>query len=476
MSSIRTDGVPTSDRSFDPDDFVRRAASEIRVQRPRSERWTDIYLVVVIGAALLAWGWGFANALHAQVVMLVEAAAPSGALHREAAPWLGPGAPVVGAVALFLGVWGLVLRTLLAFGPLGIDPVRAFWVWRLPTRPAGRWSGTTWVFLSGSLLCCGGTGVCLGFMFVWLGQAPWWVVLALLAVGCLGGVACFFLAVRMQARRAEVTRAGDLPGWELRRAGTAARHLRNSALLASGAGMREALDAARARRQCDRSAAGTIPPWVRGPCRALLYATYAAEDVPRAARSHLTAVAAVLLALVLFSQTVLLAAWAALLVIAFRGLRTGTAYTGDVASGSAAERLFPLTPTASAWIHLTVPCVVNAVILGTTSLLTAIACQVPAVPLALLGLASGVGVGATGVRRMLSPPPDPAEPPAETVIGPVPRGQLSAAFRGVPAVLLLSALIAVTLMNTALWPATFRIAAVLVGIALLLALRTGRRV
>lgn len=122
------------------------------------------------------------------------------------------------------------------------------------------------------------------------------------------------------------------------------------------------------------------------------------------------------------------------------------------------------------------PCVVNAVILGTTSLLTAIACQVPAVPLALLGLASGVGVGATGVRRMLSPPPDPAEPPAETVIGPVPRGQLSAAFRGVPAVLLLSALIAVTLMNPALWPATFRIAAVLVGIALLLALRTGRRV
>jgi len=43
-------------------------------------------------------------------------------------------------------------------------------------------------------------------------------------------------------------------------------------------------------------------------------------------------------------------------------------------------------------------------------------------------------------------------------------------------VLLLSALIAVTLMNPALWPATFRIAAVLVGIALLLALRTGRRV
>ncbi|MFW6188778.1 MAG: hypothetical protein ACOC84_12375, partial [Actinomycetota bacterium] len=92
----------------------------------------DAYVWVLVGAAVVAWIWGGVSGVGAQLGTVVAASAPGGALHREAAAWLGPGFPLLGAVVLVLAACAGTVRALLVLGPVGIGPDRAFWVWRLP--------------------------------------------------------------------------------------------------------------------------------------------------------------------------------------------------------------------------------------------------------------------------------------------------------------------------------------------------------
>ena len=93
-----------------------------------------------------------------------------------------------------------------------------------------------------------------------------------------------------------------------------------------------------------------------------------------------------------FAHTVVLAGWAALLVVGYRGLGRGTAYLSDLRAGAAAERNLPIGATAAALVHLVVPCALNAAVLAAAAVLAGLAAGTSWAALMLLGAVTGAEV------------------------------------------------------------------------------------
>ncbi|WP_144836787.1 hypothetical protein [Kocuria rosea] len=176
-----------------------------------------------------------------------------------------------------------------------------------------------------------------------------------------------------------------------------------------------------------------------------------------------------------FAHTVVLAGWAALLVVGYRGLSRGTAYLGDLRAGAAAERNLPIAPTAAALVHLVVPCALNAAVLAAVALLGGVAAGTSWGVMMLLGAVAGVGIGAVGLYRALGPEPDHTQPPIDTPLGPVPAAQLIGYSRGLILVPALLAAPATVLLHPTTWPAALAAALALTATAVALAISTDRQ-
>lgn len=477
---LRTVASVAGDReaapAFDADGFLRVARAAARARVPRTDRFVDAYILVLVGAALAAWVWGAVSAMGAQVGSLLEASGPGGPLHRAPAAWLGPGVPWLGVTALVLLAWAGLVRALLVLGPVGIAPDRVFWIWRLPGTDDREAVRALHRLLALTATAAGLLSGCAAIVARWAGAwgpeglGMWVTVLTVCGTGL--GAGAVLLAGRLQASRAGVSRVGQLPGWELRRAGARTRYLGNAVRLASAPDLRQSLSGA------DQSAVhrpgGRIPGWVRGPRRALLYTALTAETRTawlRRAGLDLTVVAVLLVA---FPKAVLLGAWAGLLFVAYRGLGRGVAYVTDMRAGTAAERLLPVSGAAAARVRLVVPCLLNALALGATAALAGLAAPGPVLPLLAAGSVTGVGVGAAAVHRIMAPEPDLTEPPVETPFGPLPRAQLAGYGRGLLLVLLLAAGPALVVALPHLWLPALTAVVTLTLVALALAATTGR--
>lgn len=464
--------------AFDAAGFLRVARAAARARVPRTDRFVDAYILVLVGAALAAWVWGAVSGMGAQVGSLLEASEPGGPLHRAPAAWLGPGVPWLGATALVLLAWAGLLRALLVLGPVGIPPDRAFWIWRLPGVDDREAVRALHRLLLITATTAGMLGGCAAIVTRWAGALdPEDLVVGATVLGVCSaalGTGAVLLAGRWQASRAGASRVGQLPGWELRRAGARTRYLGNAVRLASAADLRQSLSGA------DQNAVhrpeGRIPGWVRGPRRALLFTALTAETRTAWVRRAALDLAVVVVLLVAFPTTVVLGAWAGLLFVAYRGLGRGVAYAVDVRAGTAAERLLPVSGPAAARVRLAVPCLLNALALGATALLVGLAVQGPALPLLAVGSVAGLGVGAAAVHRILAPEPDLTEPPVETPFGPLPRAQLAGYGRGLLVVLLLAAGPALVVALPQLWLPALTAVVALALAALALATTTGRRI
>ncbi|MGX5360336.1 hypothetical protein, partial [Kocuria sp. KH4] len=97
-----------------------------------------------------------------------------------------------------------------------------------------------------------------------------------------------------------------------------------------------------------------------------------------------------------FAHTVVLAGWAARLVVGYRGLGRGTAYLSDLRAGAAAERTLPIGATAAALVPLVVPCALNAAVLAAAAVLAGLAAGTSWAARMLLGAVTGAGIGAAG--------------------------------------------------------------------------------
>lgn len=526
--------------SFDAARFLRAARAETRARAPRTDRFVDTYVLVLGVVVVGAWAYGLSSGLGGQAGTLLRASRPGGALHREAAPWLGPGFPMLGASLLLVLAWAGLVRKLVVLGPVGIAPDRAFWLWRLPLgerhepgRALGRAAlvtGTTAAGTGGCLaavawwaalppagdgqglrlaalvVCTAALGVsavgaaaCLqasrsgadaplrtqalsssgaprrwstrsaGVLVVLLGGPVPWVPAGLALPG--SGAAATAVAVTAVAAAAAAaavvagtSAARSLTGPDLRRAGARTRYLANSVRLMSTADLRQSL--AGVDQSAVRRSSADIPGWVRGSRRVVLFAALAAEA--RTAWCPRAGVDLLVLALLLaaFPASVVLAAWAGLLVVACRGLGRGVGYVVAARSGNAAERHLPLSGAAAAGVRLIVPCALNALVVGTASALAGLAVQGPLWAHLAAGTVAGCGIGAAAVHRVLAPDPDLTRPPVDSPAGPIPHAQIAAYGRGLGLVLLLAAGPAVLVLLPHLWPAVL---AGLAGLALVAA-------
>ena len=518
--------------------FLRGARARTRGRARGADRFVDAYTGLFVTVVLVAWAVAGVLGLGAWLGDLVAAGSPGGMLHRQAAAWVGAGAPVLGAAVLLGVVWVGAVDLLRGLGPVGVSPERAVWVWPLPgagaQEPIRSVRRMLWVaaaagavFGGTGLLLLGGAGSAAGW------GAPWWQAVAQLvcwaglgvgAVGvavwaqiageartppwsrpwagwflALGAVLVVLAGTRDGATGrwdvvpplGSVTVAGSLVvvaglfwvwalrwarglnGVQLRAAGARTRHLSNAVSLLSAQDLSAAL--APATVTGVRGLPGSTPGWVAGPRTVVLFASLTALRTSRWRAGLAVALGLTVVLLTSFAHTVVLAGWAALLVVGCRGLSRGTAYLADLRAGAAAERNLPIAPTAAALVHLVVPCVLNAAVLAAVALLGGVSAGTSWAVLVLLGAVAGTGIGAAGLYRTLGPEPDHTQPPIDTPLGPVPVAQLIGYSRGLILVPALLAAPATVLLHPTAWPAALAAALALTGTAVVLAISTDRK-
>lgn len=518
--------------------FLRAARAQVRGRARGADRFVDVYTGLFVTVVLVAWAVAGIMGLGASLADLVAAGSPGGMLHRPAAAWLGAGAPVLGAAVLLGAAWVGAVDLLRGLGPVGVSPERAVWVWPLPGAGAQEplrsvrrmlWAaaaagalfggtglllmwgtgltagwGQQWWQAVAQLVCWAGLGISAVGVAVWAQTAggapalprprPWagWflvlgAVLVVLAgtrhratgrwdvvpplwagtvVGSLAVVAAlFWIWARRWAR--------TLDGVQLRAAGARTRHLTNAVSLLSTQNLSAALTPAAVTGV--RVPPGSTPDWVSGPRTVVLFASLTALRTSRWRIGLVVDLGVTVVVLASFAHTVVLAGWAALLVVGYRGLSRGTAYLADLRAGVAAERNLPVAPTAAALVHLVVPCVLNAAILGGMALLAGLAAGTSWAVLMLLGAVAGVGIGAVGLYRALAPDPDHTQPPIDTPLGPVPVAQLIGYSRGLIMVPALLAAPATVLLHPTTGPAALAAALGLTTTAVALAISTDRK-
>ena len=517
--------------------FLRAARARTRGRARGVERFVDAYTGLFVTVVLVAWAVAGVVGLGASLEELVAAGSPGGMLHRPAA-WAGAGAPVLG-VAVLLGVaWVGVVDLLRGLGPVGVAPERAVWVWPLPgagaqepvwavRRMLGVAAATGALFGGTALLLLQGTGLAAGWGASWwpgVAQLVCWAGLGVSAVGIAvwaqvaGGVsdsprfrpwAGWFLTLGAVLVVLAGTRHGGpgrwdvvpplwagaiagslavvaglfwvwvlrwaraLDGEQLRAAGARTRHLSNAVSLLSSQDLSVAL--APATVSGVPGLPGSTPRWVSGPRTVVLFASFTALRTSRWRAGLVVDLGVTVVLLASFAHTVVLAGWAALLVVGCRGLGRGTAYLGDLRAGAAAERNLPIGPTAAALVHLVVPCALNATVLGAVAVLAGLAAGTSWAVLVLLGAVAGVGIGAVGLYRALVPEQDHTQPPIDTPLGPVPVAQLIGYSRGLILAPALLAAPATVLLHPAAWPAALTAALALTATAVALAISTDRK-
>ncbi|WP_272027833.1 hypothetical protein [Kocuria rosea] len=519
--------------------FLRGARARTRGRARGADRLVDAYTGLFVTVVLVAWTVAAVLGLGASLGDLVASGSPGGVLHRPAAAWVGAGAPVLGVAVLLGVAWVGAVDLLRGLGPVGVSPERAVWVWPLPgagaqepirsvrrmlwvaavagavfggtgllllsgAGPAAGWGAPWWQAVA-QLVCWAGLGVSAVGVAVWAQTAggartpprprPWagwflvlgavlvvlagtrdgatgrWDVLVppLWAVGVAGALAVAAGLFWVWAMRW----ARGLDGVQLRAAGARTRHLSNAVSLLSTQDLTAAL--APATVTGVRGLSGSTPGWVTGPRTVVLFASLTALRTSRWRAGLAVDLGVTVVLLAAFAHTVVLAGWAALLVVGYRGLGRGTAYLADLRAGAAAERNLPIAPTAAALMHLVVPCVLNAAVLGAVALLAGVAAGTSGVVLMLLGAVAGAGIGAVGLYRALGPEPDHTQPPIDTPLGPVPVAQLIGYSRGLILVPALLAAPAATLLHPAAWPAALTAALALTAAAVALAINTDRK-
>ena len=424
-------------------------------------------------------------------------------------------------------------------GPVGVSPERAVWVWPLPgagaQEPLRSVRRMLWAATAAGALC-GGSGLLLmwgaGLTAGW-GQ-PWWQAVAQL-VGWAGlGISAVGVSIWAQASigvpaslRSRIwagwflalgavlvvlagTRDGatgrwdvlvpplwawgiavslavaaglfwvwalrwvrTLDGVQLRAAGARTRHLSNAVSLLSTQDLTTALAPATVPRV--GGLPGSTHGWVSGPRTVVLLASLTALRTSRWRAGLTVDLGLTVVLLAAFAHTVVLAGWAALLLVGYRGLGRGTAYLGDLRAGAAAERNLPIAPTAAALVHLVVPCALNAAVLAVVALLAGLAAGTNWVMMMLLGAVAGAGIGAAGLYRALGPEPDHTQPPIDTPLGPVPVAQLIGYSRGLILVPALLAAPATVLLEPTVWPTALAAGLAVTATAVALAISTDRK-
>ncbi|MFC4902734.1 hypothetical protein [Kocuria oceani] len=519
--------------------FLRGARAQIRGRAPLADRFVDVYTGLFVTVVLVAWAVAGVVGLGASLGDLVDAGSPGGVLHHRAAAWVGAGAPVLGAVVLLAVAWVGAVDLLRGLGPVGVSPERAVWVWPLPgagaQEPVRAVRRMLWPAAAVGALF-GGTGVLLlwgaGLATGWGEQ--WWEAVAPLVCGAGLGVSAVGVAVWAQAAGGVPTSRRSRPwvGWfvalgavlvvlagirdgvpgrwgvlvpplwavgvagalavvaglfwvwalrwaralggeQMRAAGARTRHLSNAVSLLSTQDLHAALTPTTVTGV--RALPGTTPGWVSGPRTVVLFASLTALRTTRWRAGLAVDLGLSVVVLASFTHTVVLASWAALLVVGYRGLSRGTAYLVDLRAGAAAERNLPLGPTAAALVHLVVPCVLNAAVLAAVALLAGFTVGTSYAALMLLGAVSGAGIGAVGLYRALAPEPDHTQPPIDTPLGPVPVAQLIGYSRGLVMVPALLAAPATVLLHPAAWAPALAAALVLTVTAVVLAISTDRK-
>lgn len=517
--------------------FLRAAQAQGRARG--ADRFVDVYTGLFVTVVLVAWAVAGVLGLGASLGDLMAAGSPGGVLHRPAAAWVGAGAPVLGGAVLLGVAWVGAVDLLRGLGPVGVSPERAVWVWPLPgagaqepirsvhrmlwvaTAAGAVFGGTGLLLLSGAgpaagrgapwweaaarLVCWAGLGVSAVGVSVWaqtaggvpdsLRSRPWagWflvlgavlVVLAGTRDGATGpwdvlvpplwvvGVAGLLVVVAGLFWVWALRWARGLDGVHLRASGARTRHLSNAVSLLSTQDLTAAL--APATVTGVRGLSGSTPGWVSGPRTVVLFASLTALRTSRWRSGLVVDLGLTVVLLAAFSHTVVLAGWAALLVVGYRGLGRGTAYLADLRAGAAAERNLPIAPTAAALMHLVVPCVLNAAVLGAVALLAGVAAGTSWAVMMLLGAVTGTGIGAAGLYRALGPEPDHTQPPIDTPLGPVPVAQLIGYSRGLILVPALLAAPATVLFHPTAWPAALAAALALTATAVALAISTDRK-
>ncbi|GLC62588.1 hypothetical protein PLESTB_001916800 [Pleodorina starrii] len=489
--------------------FLRAARARTRGRARGADRFVDAYTGLFVTVVLVAWAVAGIMGLGASLADLGAAGSPGGMLHRPAA-WAGAGAPVLGVAVLLGVAWVGAVDLLRGLGPVGVAPERAVWVWPLPgagaqepirsvrrmlwvataagavfggtgllllggAGPAARWGAPWWEAVA-QLVCWAGLGISAVGVAVWAQTAggartpprsrPWagWflalgavlVVLAgtrdgatgrwnvfvppLWAVGVAGALAVVAGLFWVWALRWTRT----LDGVQLRAAGARTRHLSNAVSLLSAQDLTAAL--APATVPGVRGLPGRTPGWVSGPRTVVLFASLTALRTSRWRAGLAVDLGLTVVLLAAFAHTVVLAGWAALLVVGYRGLGRGTAYLADLRAGAAAERNLPIAPTAAALVHLVVPCALNAAVLGAVALLAGLAAGTSWAVLMLLGAVAGTGIA-----------------------------QLIGYSRGLILVPALLAAPATVLLHPAAWPAALAAALALTATAVALAISTDRK-
>jgi hypothetical protein len=523
--------------SADVEVFLRAARAQARGRARGADRFVDAYTGLFVTVVLVAWAVAGIVSLGASMADLVAAGSPGGMLHRPAAAWVGAGAPVLG-VAVLLGVaWVGAVDLLRVLGPVGVSPERAVWVWPLPGAGAQEpirsvrrmlcaaavagalvggtsllllWGagslagwGAPWWEVVGQLVCWAGLGISAVGVAVWAqsaGRVPtslrsrtwagWFLALGVVLVVLAGaregspgrwdvvsplwaGAVTGVLAVAAGLFWVWALRwARGLDGVQLRAAGARTRHLANAVSLLSTQDLTAAL--APATVPGVRALPGSTPGWVTGPRTVVLFASLTALRTSRWRAGLVVDLGVTVVLLASFAHTVVLAGWAALLVVGYRGLGRGTAYLADLRAGAAAERNLPLAPTAAALVHLVVPCALNAAVVAAVAVLAGIAAGISWVELMLLGAVAGTGIGAVALYRALAPEPDHTQPPIDTPLGPVPVAQLIGYSGGLILVPALLAAPATVLLHPTAWPAALAAALALTATAVALAIGTDR--
>lgn len=519
--------------------FLRAGRARTRRRARGADRFVDVYTGLFVTVVLVAWAVAGVLGLGASLGDLMAAGSPGGVLHSPAAAWVGAGAPVLGGAVLLGVAWVGAVDLLRGLGPVGVSPERAVWVWPLPgagaqepirsvhrmlwvaTAAGAVFGGTGLLLLSGAgpaagrgapwweaaarLVCWAGLGVSAVGVSVWaqtaggvpdsLRSRPWagWflvlgavlVVLAGTRDGATGpwdvlvpplwvvGVAGLLVVVAGLFWVWALRWARGLDGVHLRASGARTRHLSNAVSLLSTQDLTAAL--APATVTGVRGLSGSTPGWVSGPRTVVLFASLTALRTSRWRSGLVVDLGLTVVLLAAFSHTVVLAGWAALLVVGYRGLGRGTAYLADLRAGAAAERNLPIASTAAALMHLVLPCVLNAAVLGAVALLAGLAAGTSWAVMMLLGAVTGTGIGAAGLYRALGPEPDHTQPPIDTPLGPVPVAQLIGYSRGLILVPALLAAPATVLLHPTAWPAALAAALALTATAVALAISTDRK-
>ncbi|MGX5359844.1 hypothetical protein [Kocuria sp. KH4] len=519
--------------------FLRAARAHVRGRARGADRFVDAYTGLFVTVVLGAWAVAGVLGLGASLAELVAAGSPGGMLHRPAADWMGAGAPVLGVAVLLGVAWAGVVDLLRGLGPVGVSPERAVWVWPLPgagaqepLRSVRRMlcaaAATGALFGGSGLLLMWGAGLTAGWGQPWwqaVAQLVGWAGLGVSAVGvsiwvqasigvpaslrsrpwagwflALGAVLVVLAGTRDGATGrwdvlvpplrawgiagALTVAAGlfwaralrwaqTLGGVQLRAAGARTRHLSNAVSLLSTQDLTAALTPATVPGV--RGLPGRTPGWVAGPRTVVLFASLTALRTSRWRAGLAVDLGLTVVLLAAFAHTVVLAGWAALLVVGYRGLGRGTAYLSDLRAGAAAERNLPIGATAAALVHLVVPCALNAAVLAAAAVLAGLAAGTSWAALMLLGAVTGAGIGAAGLYRALGPEPDHTQPPIDTPLGPVPVAQLIGYSRGLILVPALLAAPAAALLHPASWPAALAAGLALTATAVALAISTDRK-